>query len=818
MPGGCRNLDLLATGHGCDATSTALSTQSQVYINGLLVVRKGDPVSPHTRPFGFWCVPHTSFVNQGSPNVYLNGIKVARIGDSADEGAMVRGSTNVFLNEAHLTRNTIRFDGVGKIGSDAGRQFTKLLNTVEKNEGKAYDGVCCSYGEIPTTPTRAEVEEVISYVWGCNFILMSDLPKHEDLTGINDLIKENLSDLAEDGFSPIGFWFNFPSPNSQWLYYETGTLDELKTKFIKEMVSLFILNKTNFKELLDKPQKFFFGGQSSPIFISSYTKAFDYFSGTFGKSYVTPGGSYNRRYDRFSIIMGNDPTFATKKLEEVGRNSKLPLTIEDGNWGVTPPSTGKWERIYMGHEGKIQRDIWTIEQADNVIHETTHKLFADADQYDIESIAGETLKRIHKLSSSKKVNGQYWFSGLQLYNLGWTESTDDIIGSWLDIFHSFENEFLARFSGQMMSGSCLHAKDVLKKVPGLITGADPILTEKQIEDLDDWFFKIHGLDKRVVRVEPKSGEELVDPNVTLAGCYTSLALDLTPDQEKKLNLTKRQILKIHIRKFYKNIAVVGDPIFDNYLKTFGYADAADLKVKKGSEIYPNRELFEKDFNDFVENSVNLLPDDANILDNPNFYLPITASQPPMLAGKYLLGVGGEIQPAAVAEFPGLAVDTMLVEFGEIHSPDKASDVLRTSIHEYSHTIWDVRDDSYKNYNVPYDADIPYKDRDPFNIRNKSYVVIPYEYGPFQGWDLPSNKYYVKNLQTLYKGDKGLYGPFSDMDGYASLSLISETVVRVRSAAGTRSNHSSLDDMFSPEDQKKLFQPKFIKLLNKLGWP
>jgi hypothetical protein len=57
-----------------------------------------------------------------------------------------------------------------------------------------------------------------------------------------------------------------------------------------------------------------------------------------------------------------------------------------------------------------------------------------------------------------------------------------------------------------------------------------------------------------------------------------------------------------------------------------------------------------------------------------------------------------------------------------------------------------------------------------------------------------------------------------MDGYASLSLISETVVRVRSAAGTRSNHSSLDDMFSPEDQKKLFQPKFIKLLNKLGWP
>ena len=123
MPGGCRNFDLLATGHGCDATAVAGATQSQVYINGLAVVRRGDPVSPHTRPYGFWCVPHTSFVNQGSPDVYLNGIKVARIGDSADEGVMVRGSTNVFLNEAKLTRNTIRFDGVGKIGSVFNQNF-----------------------------------------------------------------------------------------------------------------------------------------------------------------------------------------------------------------------------------------------------------------------------------------------------------------------------------------------------------------------------------------------------------------------------------------------------------------------------------------------------------------------------------------------------------------------------------------------------------------------------------------------------------------------------------------------------------------------
>ena len=41
---------------------------------------------------------HVANVNAGSPNVFVNGIAVARIGDSADAGAMTSGSGNVFAN------------------------------------------------------------------------------------------------------------------------------------------------------------------------------------------------------------------------------------------------------------------------------------------------------------------------------------------------------------------------------------------------------------------------------------------------------------------------------------------------------------------------------------------------------------------------------------------------------------------------------------------------------------------------------------------------------------------------------------------------
>ena len=92
-----RKGDSLSTGHACTG-STTLSTPSQstVYANGILIARVGDPTVSHPFPPVPICVPHVANVNAGSGTVRVAGAFVARIGDSADAGAMTSGSSNVF--------------------------------------------------------------------------------------------------------------------------------------------------------------------------------------------------------------------------------------------------------------------------------------------------------------------------------------------------------------------------------------------------------------------------------------------------------------------------------------------------------------------------------------------------------------------------------------------------------------------------------------------------------------------------------------------------------------------------------------------------
>ena len=99
MPAVSRKGDSLTTGHICTSTTT-LDTpgQSTVFANSILVARVGDPTVPHPFPPNPPCADHVANVNAGSPNVFVVGIAVARIGDSADRGAMTSGSGNVFAN------------------------------------------------------------------------------------------------------------------------------------------------------------------------------------------------------------------------------------------------------------------------------------------------------------------------------------------------------------------------------------------------------------------------------------------------------------------------------------------------------------------------------------------------------------------------------------------------------------------------------------------------------------------------------------------------------------------------------------------------
>lgn len=93
-----RETDSLTTGHICAATTTlATPGQGDVYCEGLLVARKGDPTVAHPFPPSPPCAPHVANVNIGSPTVYCHGEKVTFVTASADLGGMTGSNTTVWV-------------------------------------------------------------------------------------------------------------------------------------------------------------------------------------------------------------------------------------------------------------------------------------------------------------------------------------------------------------------------------------------------------------------------------------------------------------------------------------------------------------------------------------------------------------------------------------------------------------------------------------------------------------------------------------------------------------------------------------------------
>ncbi len=99
MPAVCRVGDSLSTGHICSSTTTIASsaTDGTVHANGIDIIVVGAPTVSHPFPPAPPCVPHVANLNAGSSSVFINGIAVGRIGDSADAGSMTSGSSNVFV-------------------------------------------------------------------------------------------------------------------------------------------------------------------------------------------------------------------------------------------------------------------------------------------------------------------------------------------------------------------------------------------------------------------------------------------------------------------------------------------------------------------------------------------------------------------------------------------------------------------------------------------------------------------------------------------------------------------------------------------------
>lgn len=91
-------VDTVSTGHSCDSETTTDEGSDNVFFNGIGAVRLGDYNRSHDILVGVACVPHRVALSTASPDVYVNGRRIGRLGDSYGSEVITSGSPNIFAN------------------------------------------------------------------------------------------------------------------------------------------------------------------------------------------------------------------------------------------------------------------------------------------------------------------------------------------------------------------------------------------------------------------------------------------------------------------------------------------------------------------------------------------------------------------------------------------------------------------------------------------------------------------------------------------------------------------------------------------------
>jgi uncharacterized Zn-binding protein involved in type VI secretion len=80
----------------CDSPSTQATAagSSDVFIEGIGVVREGDAMISHPAPV-CGCAPHAPVLTSFSAHVYANGLRIGRIGDDYSAHVIITGATTV---------------------------------------------------------------------------------------------------------------------------------------------------------------------------------------------------------------------------------------------------------------------------------------------------------------------------------------------------------------------------------------------------------------------------------------------------------------------------------------------------------------------------------------------------------------------------------------------------------------------------------------------------------------------------------------------------------------------------------------------------
>ena len=99
MPKACRTTDTVSV-HECGVVPTADSASGDVFIESLAAHRATDSNTSHPAvPLAAGCIPHVTTLSSGSPDVFVNGLALARIGDGYGCGiTLTSGASTVSAN------------------------------------------------------------------------------------------------------------------------------------------------------------------------------------------------------------------------------------------------------------------------------------------------------------------------------------------------------------------------------------------------------------------------------------------------------------------------------------------------------------------------------------------------------------------------------------------------------------------------------------------------------------------------------------------------------------------------------------------------
>jgi uncharacterized Zn-binding protein involved in type VI secretion len=99
MPEAHRKGDI-GSGHACHFPPTpAIGGSPDVYVNGRALMRVGDPYVPHPCAVGH-APPHPRNLAKGSSSVFVNGIPAGRKGDAINCGGEAQtASSNVYIGD-----------------------------------------------------------------------------------------------------------------------------------------------------------------------------------------------------------------------------------------------------------------------------------------------------------------------------------------------------------------------------------------------------------------------------------------------------------------------------------------------------------------------------------------------------------------------------------------------------------------------------------------------------------------------------------------------------------------------------------------------